>query len=115
MTPLPYALNNDAIRIYLTLCDEKNQGRVGYVDVDATNPSRILGYSKTPALDLGEKGTFDENGVLPSSLLEQDGRLYLYYSAYQKMVSYPYAILSGLAVSHDNGTSFERVSQVPLL
>ncbi len=114
MTPLPY-LKGDVLRIYLTMCDSENQGRVGYIDLNPNNPSEILGFSDTPALDLGEVGTFDENGVLPTSLLEENGKLYLYYSAYQKQVSIPYTIYSGLAVSEDYGDSFKRVSNAPIL
>ena len=46
MVPLPYLLNETTIRIFITMCDEKNIGRIGYVDVDADNPSHIKGYSK---------------------------------------------------------------------
>ena len=64
---------------------------------------------------MGEIGSFDEHGVLPTSLLEEDGKLYLYYSAYQKQVSIPYTIYSGLAVSEDNGDTFNRISNAPIL
>lgn len=114
MTPLPY-LKDGVLRIYLTICDSENQGRVGYLELNPNNPSEILGFSKKPVLDLGEKGTFDENGVLPTSFLEENGKLYLYYSAYQKQVSVPYTIYSGLAVSEDGGDSFKRVSNAPIL
>ncbi|OPZ78067.1 MAG: hypothetical protein BWY78_00749 [Alphaproteobacteria bacterium ADurb.Bin438] len=115
MTPLPYLYNDNILRIYLTMCDADNIGRVGYIDLDIDNPSNILKISENPVLDIGIPGSFDEHGVLPTSLLKEDGKLYLYYSAYQRQVSVPYIILSGLAVSDDNGDTFKRISDAPVL
>lgn len=115
MTPLPYRYNENTIRLYLTFCDEANEGRVGYIDLAINDPSKIIGYSKEPVLDIGGLGMFDEHGVLPTSLLQENDKLYMYYSAYQKQVSVPYTIFSGLAVSEDGGDSFKRVSIVPIL
>lgn len=114
MTPLPY-VKKDCIRIFLTMCDEQNRGQVGFIDVDPENPAHIMQYSRIPSLGLGEKGMFDEDGVLPTSLLKHDGRLYLHYSAYQKQRTVPYTIFSGLAVSDNDGETFTRVSKVPIL
>lgn len=116
MTPLPYLIDDTTLRIYLTMCDSDNIGRVGYIDVNPNNPSEIKGYSKTPVVDAGERGTFDEHGVIPTSLLKEGDKLYMFYSAYQRLVGVPYAILSGLAVSTDGGNTFEKITkEVPLL
>ena len=40
MTPLPY-LKDGVLRIYLTMCDSENQGRVGYVELNPENPSEM--------------------------------------------------------------------------
>lgn len=115
MTPLPYFLENGLLRVYLTMCDADNKGSVGYIDVNPANPQEIVNYSKEPALGLGEKGCFDEHGVLPTSIIEYDQKLWLHYSAYQRQISYPYTIFSGLAVSSDGGNSFSRVHKTPVL
>ncbi|MBQ8630087.1 MAG: hypothetical protein IJ479_00010 [Alphaproteobacteria bacterium] len=115
MTPLPYLYDDNVLRIYLTMCDEKNQGRVGYIDLNPDNPSEILDYSRQPVLDLGAPGTFDENGVLPTCLVKEDNTLWLHYSGYQKRTDIPYTIYSGLAASNDNGNSFTRVRNTPVL
>lgn len=115
MTPLPYLLNNSTIRLYLTMCDELNIGRIGYIDLNINNPSKIIDYSRNPVLDIGAEGLFDEHGVLPTSLLKENNKLYLYYSAYQKQISIPYTIFSGLAISEDRGNTFVRTSKVPIL
>ncbi len=114
MTPVPY-MRGDALRLFVGMCDEENRSRVGYIDLSPKNPSEIIGFSPSPVLDLGEKGMCDEDGCLPSSLLLEDGKLYFYYSTYQRQCNVPYAIFSGLAVSNDNGDSFTRLHKVPIL
>lgn len=115
MVPLPYLMNEKSLRIFVTMCDSLNVGRIGYVDVDPQNPSTIIGYSKEPLLDIGEPGSFSDNGVLTSSLLEIDGNLYLYYSAYQACEKIPYLIFSGVAISKDRGNTFTNLSKAPIL
>lgn len=115
MTPLPIVLPNHDIRVFLTVCDDDNVGRVGFVDLNPDSPNEIKRISECPCLDVGASGMFDEHGVLPTSLLLIDDAMYLYYSAYQRQVSVPYTILSGLAVSKDYGETFSRVSECPIL
>lgn len=116
MLPLPYLIDSNCLRVFVTMCDEQNVGRIGYVDVDPENPSVILGYSKNPILDIGEPGSFSDSGVLTSSLLNVGESIYLYYSAYQKLGNkIPYSIFSGVAVSNDNGSSFTNITKVPIL
>ncbi|MGJ0457044.1 hypothetical protein NG782_10130 [Aliarcobacter cryaerophilus] len=116
MVPLPYLKNKDCLRIFVTMCDEKNIGRIGYVDVNPSNPKEIIGYSKTPVIDIGEDGKFDDNGVVTASLFKEDNKLYMFYSGYQLSVKVPYFIFTGLAVSEDNGDTFKKISiDVPIL
>lgn len=115
MTPLPYLRKNGELRVFLTMCDADNVGRCGYIDLNPADPFHILRVSMAPVLDIGERGMFDEHGVLPTSLLRRGENLYLYYSAYQRQATVPYTILSGLAVSSDDGDSFMRMKSTPLL
>ncbi len=116
MVPVPYLIEAGRLRVFITMCDEKNIGRIGYVDVNPKNPSEILGYSKTPVVDIGDDGCFDDNGVVTASLMKEGDRLYLYYSGYQSCVKVPYLIFAGVAVSKDNGHTFTKLSsRVPLL
>lgn len=115
MVPVPYLINDTCLRIFITMCDADNVGRIGYVDVNPENPSEIIGHSKTPALNIGADGTFDDSGVLPSAFFEKDGKLYLFYSAYQKQVKVPYSILTGLAVANEDLSGFTRLGTAPIL
>ena len=113
--PIPYLRPDGVLRIYLAFCDEQIVGRLGYVDVDPVDPSRVLRVSAKPLLDVGDPGTFDENGLLPISIVPVDDRLYLYYTGYQLGMKVRYYQYAGLAVSTDGGESFERASRVPVL
>ena len=64
LTPTPVLINEDIIRVYAGFRDENGISRIGFVDVEAENPSKIRYISKSPVLDIGVAGAFDDNGVI---------------------------------------------------
>ena len=115
MLPTPITLPDGRIRVLIACCDDNMVGRVGYIDVDGTNPTRVLAVSERPSLDIGRAGCFDDNGVGPCSVIQNDGEIWLYYVGYQLPHRIPYTLFTGLAVSRDDGRTFGRVSEVPIL
>jgi hypothetical protein len=113
--PTPLLLGNGILRLYVAFCDENTVGRVGFVEVDAADPTKVLNVSPTPVLDIGAPGAFDENGVLPTSVIRVDDDIYMYYVGYQLGYKVRYFQFEGLAISTDGGLSFSRYSQVPVL
>jgi len=113
--PVPYRLNDDVVRVFLSFCDDRMVGRAGYVDVAAADPSQVIAVSQEPILDIGPDGAFDENGLLPTCVLDVDGRLYMYYVGYQLGMKVRYYQFQGLAVSDDGGASFRRHQPVPVI
>jgi hypothetical protein len=113
--PTPLLLGDDTIRVFVAFCDENTVGRVGYVDVLATNPSHVLGVSQQPVLDIGIPGAFDENGVVPTCVLPVGERLFLYYVGFQLGYKVRYFQFLGLAISVDGGSSFQRASRTPII
>ncbi len=96
--------------------DAAGVGRIGWVDVDPRDPRRVLRSAEQPVLDIGVPGAFDDNGVFPTSVVRlPDGRLYLYYVGFELCHHIRYRLLSGLAVSEDDGDSFRRVQATPVL
>jgi hypothetical protein len=113
---LPTTLDlGERIRVFVAFLDERKVGRLGYVDVAASDPTVVLGVSETPALDVGQPGTFDDNGVTPLSVFRRDGRVWLYYAGWQLGVQIRYFLFVGLAFSDDDGHTFQRYSRVPVL
>jgi hypothetical protein len=115
LQPTPLVRSEDgSIRIFAGFRDDEGVSRVGFVDVDADNPSRVLNVSERPALDVGMPGAFDENGVVPCALVERDNRLYLFYAGYQLGQKVKFYVFGGLAVSDDGGQTFARFSRAPV-
>jgi hypothetical protein len=110
--PTSLALDDERLRVFTAFLDDDLVGRIGYVDVEAANPTRVLGVSQQPALDIGKPGTFDDSGVNPLSLFRRDGRVWLYYLGWQRALRVPYLLFTGLAYSDDDGLTFRRHSPV---
>lgn len=113
--PTPHQLNDQILRIYCAFRAGGNVSRIGYVDVLAENPQEILGVSPVPVLDIGEPGMFDDNGVVPTSIVSHENKLYLYYGGFQLGSHVPYFMFGGLAISHDGGQSFTRCQRTPII
>jgi len=115
MLPTPIQLSPDVIRVYATFCDAENIGRIGYFDISSANPLEIIKVSKTPVLDIGKPGSFDDNGVTVCSVIKVNNCLYMYYAGFEICTNIRYRILTGLAISEDNGDTFQRISDAPIL
>jgi hypothetical protein len=112
--PTVDATDQKVWRIYFGTRDEMNRNRISYIDVEAGNPINVLYEHDAPVLDLGRLGTFDDCGVMPSWILNHDGKKYLYYIGWTVRSTIPYHNSIGLAVSRDDGCTFERFSEGPL-
>jgi hypothetical protein len=113
--PTPYLREDGILRLYVCFCDADMVGRVGFVDVEPGDPSRVLRVARDPVLDVGSIGAFDENGVVPLSVARVDDRLFLYYVGFQLGMRVRYYQFAGLAISTDGGESFVRASRAPVL
>lgn len=114
LQPTPLIIDEETIRIFVGMRDEKGRSRVGFVDVNAANPKEILKVSEKPALDLGIPGTFDENGVVPCAVVKRNDEIWLYYAGYQLGQQVRFYVFSGLAISTDGGETFTRYQRVPI-
>lgn len=113
--PTPLVVSDDVIRIYMACRDDHGIGRVGCVEVSAHDPTRVLRVGREPVLDVGRPGTFDDNGVMATSVISgADGRFFLYYVGFELSAHIRYRLLAGLATS-DDGLHFTRVKETPIL
>ncbi len=88
---------------------------IGYVDLDRLNLFRILNVSKVPVLEMGELGTFDEFGTNPVSVIRFENQVWLYYCGWTRCESVPVNAAIGVAISHDDGETFKRLGNGPVL
>lgn len=115
LTPQPILLNQDVIRVYAGFRDEEGISRIGYVDLDANNPKRVIKVSGTPVLDRGRDGCFDDNGVILGDVVRFGNVLRMYYVGFQLVKRAKFLAFTGLAESKDGGETFQRVSESPVL
>ena len=115
--PMAHHLSGDIYRVYFGTRNKNNQPHIGFVEFDINNPSEITKVSENYVLGPGEMGFFDENGVYPGRIVEDSrtGRLLMYYMGRSNGVHPLFYMAIGLAVGDDEGQSFHRYSEGPLM
>ncbi|MBL7996095.1 hypothetical protein JNM05_12050 [bacterium] len=109
---VPIDYDNDLYRIYVTGKDGRNRSRIGHLVLDLKNLStRCL--SSAPILELGERGSFDENGTSYPFVMFYKQKYYLYYLGWVQGIQVPWYNGLGLAISND-GINFDKYSKAPI-
>jgi len=103
------------MRVVFSTRDGEGRTRPGFIDVDASDPARVLDVGQQPLLELGSPGSFDDRGAMPACFLEEAGVTYLFYTGWNTSDSVPYRLSIGLAKSTDGGQSFEKVGPGPVM
>lgn len=86
-----------------------------YVDVSRKNLFDVIAVSETPILDLGNRGTFDEFGTYPTSVIREQDKVLAYYGGWTRCESVPFNVAIGLAVSDNDGKTFTKTGEGPVL
>lgn len=86
-----------------------------YVDFDRSDLSKIINIAEKPILNLGETGTFDEFGIYPISVIRRNSKILAYYGGWTRCESIPFTVSIGVAISHDDGVTFTKLGNGPLL
>jgi hypothetical protein len=108
-TPIARYLNNDLFEIYFAAYDAQMRGRIFKLIVDLKNPTEILYLHKEPLVDFGSVGYYDDNGIIPSCILQMDNKLFLYTIGFSLKNKIIFDAATSLAISSDNGNSFEKL------
>lgn len=115
MVATPQQLGRGIVRVFFSGRDAHNRSNIGFAVVDLSGEPKVLDYASEPVLTPGELGCFDDNGVTPSSIVECDGRLLLYYIGWNPGSTVRVHLFGGLAYSDDGGRSFQRYSRAPII
>jgi len=115
MAPTAILLNKETIRVYVGAWDDEGISRIAYIDLDASDPCKILEISQNPVLEIGEDGMFDENGVFPAHAYNDNGDIYLYYTGFQKGHKIRHYNFGGLAKGNLDSPNLTRHSRSPVL
>jgi len=77
--------------------------------------SKILRISENTVIPLGGLGTYDQHGIFPLNVLRDGSTVLGFIGGWNRRVSVSVDTAIGLAVSTDNGETFERVGPGPIL
>lgn len=105
----------DRLRIYFSTRDQNSRSNTSYIETDLENPSQILYEHDKPILELGALGTFDDCGVMPSCIVTHENVKYLYYIGWNVRNTVRYQNSIGLMISEDDGKTFRRMFDGPVL
>ena len=105
----------EGLRLYFSSRDEHGRSHVAAAEVAPAGSLGEVSYKPGPVIVPGRLGTFDDAGVTSASIVEEDERLYQYYSGWSLGVSVPFYFYVGCTVSDDGGLTFQKVSESPLL
>lgn len=112
-------LLEDRLRIYFSTrakdkLNNKFVSHIAFVDMDKTF-TKVLGTSAETVIPNGELGTFDEHGIFPINILHHEGRITAYTCGWSRRVSTSVETGIGFAESHDNGKTFVKLGNGPVM
>lgn len=115
-TPSVRNLGHGGFRVYFGTRDGLGRPRVGYVETNVRErPLKVGRISELPVLDVGPCGHFDDNGVYPGTVIPIPGGLRMYYSGRSNGERPLYYMSIGSALSVNDGESFDREFDYPVL
>lgn len=92
----------------------KYLSHVAFVDMD-DDLRNIVRVSQDPVLPLGQLGCFDEHGIFPINVVRHGRRVLAYTTGWSRRVSVSVETAIGLAISEDDGETFRRVGDGPVM
>ncbi len=106
----------DRVRVYFSCRSKRdvNNEQVSYssfIDLDKNNLTDVINISDKPIAPLGELGTFDEFGIVMTSVMKWQDVVYSYYIGWSRMRSVPYATSIGMLRSENDGLDFQRIGK----
>jgi len=113
--PVVQVIAQDRWWVYLSTRDSEGKSRGGRLVVDVGERLTVRRFETEPVLSLGEPGTFDDCGVMPSWLVSDGDVQRMYYIGWNVPTTVPYRLAIGMAISDDGGTTFRRFSPGPIV
>jgi hypothetical protein len=109
---------DDFVRIFFSTRERDKNGKylshISFVDMDRCF-KEVINVSATTPIRLGELGCYDEHGIFPLNILRDGERILGYIGGWSRRVSVQVDGSIGLAISHDDGLSFDRIGNGPVL
>jgi len=110
---------DDYIRIYFSTRRKDSINSMYFSHISFVDMSRdfknIINISSHTVIELGALGCYDEHGIFPLNILRNKNIIYGYIGGWSRRVSVSVDTFIGLAISHDNGFTFKRIGDGPVL
>ena len=111
----PVDANEDIFRIYYNTRNRNGETLPSYIHVKLTEDITINYIHNKPISMLGEVGYFDDSGVMASAIVNHNTNKYLFYTGWNVSTKASYRLAIGLCVSEDNGKTFNKYSNGPIM
>ena len=111
--PQSFHMSENIYRIFFSIRDNKNRSLPFSIDIDIINLNILS--EKHINIELGDTGTFDENGIMPTSYIQKGREIYMYYIGWNTGKTVPFRNSIGLMLSDDKGETFKKYSEGPIL
>lgn len=107
------------IRIYFSIrkkdsLNGKFISHIQFVDFDRSLDN-IIRISQHEVFGPGKLGCFDEHGVFPMNVVKHMDKIYGYTNGWTRRVSVSVETGIGFAISHDQGETFKRIGDGPIV
>jgi hypothetical protein len=108
----------DRVRVYFSTREKDSVGKylshVAFVDFDKSMQN-IIDISRHTVIELGGLGCFDEHGIFPINVVRDGDRILAYTAGWNRKVSVSVDASIGLAISNDEGLTFQKHGNGPIL
>jgi hypothetical protein len=108
-------IENDVWRIYYSTRTNDITSLPFFIDVEANNPLNILNIKEEPLFYPGTLGSFDENGITMTSIVNVGEEKFLYYCGWNRRKTTPYSLSIGMVIVKKNGELFDKKFKGPIL
>jgi sucrose-6-phosphate hydrolase SacC (GH32 family) len=109
---------NDFIRIYFSTRQRDASGKflshIAFIDMDKYF-REIIAVSNKTVIKLGNLGCFDEHGIFPLNVVRAKDKILGFIGGWSRRVSISVETSIGLAISSDDGLTFKRIGDGPVL
>lgn len=109
---------DDYVRIYFSTREKDKTGKylshIAYVDIDKSFKN-IHNLSKETVVPLGVLGGFDQHGIFPMNVVKVKNKIYGYTCGWNRKVSVSVDTSIGLAISSDDGKTFVKHGEGPIM
>jgi predicted GH43/DUF377 family glycosyl hydrolase len=109
---------DDFVRVYFSTreLDTSNKflSQIAYVDF-TKDFQKVIKVSTEEIIKLGALGCYDEHGIFPLNVIPFNEKLYGFIGGWNRRVSVLIDGAIGLAISEDNGNTFTRIGDGPIM